>query len=57
MRLEEVVADQRAPALKTYLKRPADARPHLPIRKDAPLLPFEQVSVQFPLFRVVPRIE
>jgi hypothetical protein len=57
MRLEEVVADRHAPVLKTYLKRPPGARPHLHIHKDAPLSPFEQMLVQFPLFRVVPRIE
>ena len=34
--------------------RPA-IRPHLPIHKDAPLSEFEQVSSQFPVFRVVPR--
>ena len=53
--LEEVTADQRAPVLKAYLKRAPGARPHLPIHKDAPLSEFEQVSPQFPVFRVVPR--
>ena len=52
---EEVAADRRAPVLKAYLKRAPGARPHLPIHKDAPLSEFEQVSSQFPLFRVVPR--
>lgn len=55
IRLEEVPADQRAPVLKAYLKRAPGARPHLPIHKDAPLSEFEQVSPQFPVFRVVPK--
>jgi hypothetical protein len=55
VRLEEVAADVRAPILKAYLKRAPGARPHLPIREDAPLSEFEQISSQFPVFRVVPR--
>ncbi len=54
VRLEEVAADCRAPVLKAYLKRAPGARPHIPIHKDAPLSEFEQVSSQFPVFRVVP---
>jgi hypothetical protein len=53
--LEEVPANLRAPMLKAYLKRAPGARPHLPIHKDAPLSEFEQVSSQFPVFRVLPR--
>jgi len=55
VRLEEVVAERRAPVLKAYLKRAPGARPHLPIDPGAPLSEFEQVSPQFPVFRVVPR--
>ena len=55
VQLEEVAADRRAPVLKAHLKRAPSARPHLPIHKDAPLSEFEQVSSQFPVFRVVPR--
>ncbi len=55
VRLEEVPANRRAPALKAYLKRAPGARPHLPVHKDAPLSEFEQVASQFPVFRVVPR--
>jgi len=53
--LEEVAADQRAPVLKAYLQRAPGARAHLPIDKDAPLVAFEQVAPQFPVFRVVAR--
>ena len=52
--LEEVAADRRAPVLKAYLQCAPGARPHLPIHKDAPLSEFEQVSSNFPGFRVVP---
>ncbi len=55
VQLEEVAADRRAPVLKAYLKRAPGARPHLPIHEDAPLSDFEQVSSQFPVFRVIPR--
>ncbi len=55
VRLEEVPANRRVPALKAYLKRAPGARPHLPVHKDAPLSEFEQVASQFPVFRVVPR--
>ena len=55
VRLEEVAADLRAPVLKAYLKRAPGARPHLPLDKGAPLSEFEQVSPQFPVFRVVGR--
>jgi hypothetical protein len=41
--------------LKAYLQRAPGARPHLPIDKDAPLAEFEQVSPQYPVFRVVSR--
>lgn len=53
--LEEVAPDHRAPVLKAYLARAPNARAHLPVHKDAPLAEFEQVSSQFPVFRVVPR--
>ena len=53
--LEAVDAARRAPVLKAYLERAPGARPHLPIHKDAPLSEFQQVSSEFPVFRVVPR--
>jgi deazaflavin-dependent oxidoreductase (nitroreductase family) len=55
VRLEEVPPNQRASVLKAYLKRAPGARPHLPVRKDAPLSNFEQISSRFPVFKVVPR--
>lgn len=55
VRLEEVVVDDRAPVLKSYLKRAPNARAHLPIPKDAPIAEFEEVAPRFPVFRVVQR--
>lgn len=54
VRLEEVMIDHRAPILKAYLKRAPNARAHLPVHKDAPLVEFERVASLFPVFRVVP---
>jgi hypothetical protein len=55
VRLEEVGPDLRAPVLKAYLELAPNARVHLPVDKDAPLVEFERVSPGFPVFRVVPR--
>lgn len=55
--LEEVAADRRAPLLKAYLERAPGARKHLPVDKNASLSEFEQVSAQFPVFRVVSRTQ
>lgn len=52
--LEEVPAGQRAPVLKAYLRRAPGARPHLPVRQDAPLTEFEKIAGDYPVFRVVP---
>ena len=53
--LEEIPADQRPPVLKAYLQRAPGARPHVAVRKDAPLADFEQVASQFPVFHVLSR--
>lgn len=53
VRLEAVPEDHRAPILKAYLKRAPGARPHVPVDKNAPLLEFERIARQFPVFRVV----
>ena len=53
VRLEEVPVDQRAPILKAYLQRAPGARPHVPVKKNAPLSEFEDIAAAFPVFRVV----
>lgn len=51
--LEEVPIPQRAPVLRAYLQLAPGARPHVPVRKDAPLADFAAVATGFPVFRVV----
>jgi hypothetical protein len=55
VRLEEVPIDRRAPVLRAYLQRARNARAHLPVDKDAPLIEFEDVSARCPVFRILPR--
>ncbi len=52
IQLEEIPTAQRAPILKAYLQRAPGARPHILVNKDAPLAEFEQVAVDYPVFRV-----
>jgi deazaflavin-dependent oxidoreductase (nitroreductase family) len=51
--LEEVPANQRAPILKAYLRRAPGARAHMSVDKDAPLREFEQITDDYPTFRLV----
>jgi deazaflavin-dependent oxidoreductase (nitroreductase family) len=53
IQLEEVPTDERAPILKAYLQRAPGARPHMPVKKNAPLAEFEKIAAAFPVFRVV----
>ncbi|MBA3869297.1 MAG: nitroreductase family deazaflavin-dependent oxidoreductase [Anaerolineae bacterium] len=53
IQLEEVPTDQRAPILKAYLKRAPGARAHVPVDKDAPLVEFEKIAADYPVFHVV----
>lgn len=55
--LEEVVADRRPAILKAYVARAPGARGHVPIARDAPLSDFARAAAQFPVFRVVPRVD
>jgi deazaflavin-dependent oxidoreductase (nitroreductase family) len=51
--LQEVAASQRAPILRAYLQHAPGARPHVPVKKDAPLVEFETIAPAFPIFQVV----
>jgi deazaflavin-dependent oxidoreductase (nitroreductase family) len=55
VQLEEVDPEQRAPILKAYLQRAPGARPHVPVKMDAPLEEFHRVAADFPVFRVIAR--
>ena len=50
--LKEVDISQRAPILKAYLQIAPGARPHIPIRKDAPISEFEKIVSKYPIFRM-----
>lgn len=50
--LRDVEVSQRAPILKEYLRRAPGARPHIPIALDAPLMEYEKIAAQYPVFRV-----
>lgn len=50
--LQEIPADQRAPLLKAYLQAAPGARPHVPVDVDAPLVEFEKIAAEYPVFRL-----
>jgi len=50
--LVEVPVDRRPPILRRYLQTVPGARPHLPLRPDAPLEAFTDVAASYPAFRV-----
>lgn len=52
VRLHSVVTSARPPILRRYLELAPGARPHISVRKDAPLEDFEKVAGRFPVFRV-----
>jgi deazaflavin-dependent oxidoreductase (nitroreductase family) len=56
IQLEEVPTDQRAPILQAYLKRAPGARPHMPVDKDAPLVEFEKIAADYPVFHIVTKL-
>ena len=52
VRLEEVKPSVRAPILRRYLELRAGARPHIPVDRRAPLVAFEQIAADYPVFLV-----
>jgi hypothetical protein len=54
VQLTEIPVAERAPVLRAYLRAAPGARPHLPVRSDAPLAELEAIAAQFPVFRVDP---
>jgi deazaflavin-dependent oxidoreductase (nitroreductase family) len=52
VQLEEIPAAQRAPLLKAYLHAAPGAQPHIPVHKEAPLVEFEKIAAEFPVFRL-----
>jgi len=55
VRLEEVPVEQRAPIIKSYLKRTAMVtKREFGMEPDAPIEEFEKIAPRHPVFRVVP---
>ena len=55
VRLEEVPLEQRAPIIKSYLKRTAMVtKREFGMEPDAPIEEFEKIAGRHPVFRVVP---
>ena len=52
VRLEEVDPDARAPILRRYLELAPGARAHIPVDQRAPLVEFERIASQYPVFRI-----
>jgi deazaflavin-dependent oxidoreductase (nitroreductase family) len=50
--LEEVPVAQRAPILNIYLRHAPGARPHIPVRLNAPLSEFVKIAGAYPVFRI-----
>jgi deazaflavin-dependent oxidoreductase (nitroreductase family) len=53
--LDEVDVGARAPILQRYLDRAPGARPHIPVSRNAPLVEFDRIAAQYPVFRLVDR--
>jgi deazaflavin-dependent oxidoreductase (nitroreductase family) len=52
IQLEEIPISQRATILKAYLQVAEGARPHVSVHKDAPLVEFEKIAPEYPVFRL-----
>ncbi len=52
VRLEEVDPRVRAPILRRYLQVAPGGRAHIPVDRRAPLVEFERIAAQYPVFRV-----
>ena len=50
--LEEVKIQQRPAIIKAYLQLAPGARPHISVSKNAPILEFEKIASQYPVFRL-----
>jgi deazaflavin-dependent oxidoreductase (nitroreductase family) len=50
--LEEVDPGMRAPILQRYLDAAPGARAHFPVDRRAPIVEFEEIAEQYPVFRI-----
>ena len=51
--LVEVQAARRAPILRRYVEKVPGGRPHIPVRRGAPLAEFDAVAASHPVFEVI----
>ncbi|HUK35024.1 MAG TPA: nitroreductase/quinone reductase family protein [Vicinamibacterales bacterium] len=54
VRLIEIAPDKRAPILKAWCQVATSGRHHLPVPFDAPVSSFEEISADYPVFRIDP---
>ena len=52
VRLEQVDPGDRAPILRRYLQVAPGGRAHIPVDERAPLVEFELIAAQYPVFRI-----
>jgi deazaflavin-dependent oxidoreductase (nitroreductase family) len=52
VQLVEVPPDERAPILRRYLECAPGARSHIAVDRRAPIEQFEQIAVDYPVFRI-----
>jgi len=50
--LEKADVQEKAAIIKAYLQIAPGARPHIPVDKDAPLISFENIAPQVPVFKI-----
>ena len=55
VRLVEVEPEERAPILRRYVQLAPGARGHIRVDPEAPLVEFERIAPQFPVFRIEAR--
>lgn len=52
VRLAEIPVERRAPIIRRYLDYAPAARPHIPVKRGAPLEEFERIADHFPVFQI-----
>lgn len=52
--LTELKSEERAPILKAWSQVATSGRKHLPVPHDAPLVDFEAIAADYPVFRIDP---
>jgi len=53
VRLVDVPVERRAPIIRRYLDYAPGARPHIPVKRGAPLEEFEKIADRYPVFQIL----